>query len=268
MKCSKWERRIERADELCAALPFATQVLQFYKLLAGLQKSLYLTMDEDRDQNRTSIRRELAWNDLGVDNVVPRFAHFLSILEKTTFQAIAYTAQHLHAQPERWIALLSSMWKNAPQFRSDLNKGEDLLVLLFLQPHAECLADRVPAATRAHANCPFCSGKPQVGVLRPDGNGARRFLICSVCSTEWTYARVGCPACGEEAADKLAMYTAHQFNYVRIEACDTCGRYIKTIDLTKNGLAVPVVDELATIPLNLWAYEQGYVKFHPNLLGI
>ena len=47
-----------------------------------------------------------------------------------------------------------------------------------------------------------------------------------------------------------------------------CGRYIKTIDLTKNGNAVPVVDELATLPLNLWAVEHGYKKLQPNLLGI
>jgi FdhE protein len=77
-----------------------------------------------------------------------------------------------------------------------------------------------------------------------------------------------CPACGEETVDKLAIYTASQFNHVRVEGCDTCGHYIKTVDLTKNGLAVPVVDELATIPLNFWAYEHGYVKMQTNLLGI
>jgi formate dehydrogenase maturation protein FdhE len=55
---------------------------------------------------------------------------------------------------------------------------------------------------------------------------------------------------------------------VRIEACDSCHHYIKTIDLTKNGNAVPVVDELAAIPLSLWAEENGYSKLQANLLGI
>ncbi len=77
-----------------------------------------------------------------------------------------------------------------------------------------------------------------------------------------------CPGCGEQTAEKLAVYTASQFSDVRVEACDTCHRYIKTVDLTKNGRAVPVVDELATIPLNLWAQEHQYVKLQPNLLGI
>jgi len=77
-----------------------------------------------------------------------------------------------------------------------------------------------------------------------------------------------CPACGEENIEKLVIYTADQFDHVRIEACDTCRYYIKTIDLTKNGNAVPVVDELAAIPLSLWAIENGYSKLQANFLGI
>jgi FdhE protein len=86
--------------------------------------------------------------------------------------------------------------------------------------------------------------------------------------SEWAYGRLVCPGCGEQDVDKLPIYTASQFDYVRIEGCDACGLYIKTVDLTKNGLAVPVVDELAAIPLSLWAYEHGYVKLQANLLGI
>jgi len=77
-----------------------------------------------------------------------------------------------------------------------------------------------------------------------------------------------CPACGEENVEKLVIYTADQFHHVRIEACDSCHRYIKTIDLTKNGHAVPIVDELAAIPLSLWAEESGYLKVQANFLGI
>ena len=34
---------------------------------------------------------------------------------------------------------------------------------------------------------------------------------------------------------------------MRVEACDVCHHYIKTVDMTKDGNAVPVVDEIATI---------------------
>ena len=43
--------------------------------------------------------------------------------------------------------------------------------------------------------------------------------------------------------------------------------YIKSVDLTVDGLAVPEVDELAAIPLDLWATERGYAKITPNLLA-
>jgi FdhE protein len=38
--------------------------------------------------------------------------------------------------------------------------------------------------------------------------------------------------------------------------------------LTKNGLAVPVIDEVATLSLDLWAQQQGYRKLQPNLFGL
>lgn len=61
---------------------------------------------------------------------------------------------------------------------------------------------------------------------------------------------------------------AEGFDHLRVEACATCRHFIKTIDLKKNGRAVPVVDELAAIPLSLWAAENGYTKVSANLLGL
>jgi FdhE protein len=76
-----------------------------------------------------------------------------------------------------------------------------------------------------------------------------------------------CPTCGEEAEDKLPVYIAEQFPHLRVETCETCTFYLRTVDLTKDGHAVPVVDDLAAIPLSLWAHEHGYTRLQPNLLG-
>ncbi len=86
---------------------------------------------------------------------------------------------------------------------------------------------------------------------------AKRSLICSLCATEWEYRRIVCLACGEESVDKLPVYIAEKLDHVRVEACDTCRHYIKTIDLTKNGRAVPVVDQPQRSPQSLWAAETG-----------
>jgi formate dehydrogenase maturation protein FdhE len=37
--------------------------------------------------------------------------------------------------------------------------------------------------------------------------------------------------------------------------------------LTTDGNAVPMVDDLAAIPLSLWADEHGYTRLQGNLLG-
>jgi FdhE protein len=84
---------------------------------------------------------------------------------------------------------------------------------------------------------------------------------------EWEFRRILCATCGEEAENKLPVYVAEQFPHVRVEACDTCKFYLRTIDLTKDGHAVPVVDDLGAIPLSLWAQEHGYTRSQQNLLG-
>jgi len=89
-----------------------------------------------------------------------------------------------------------------------------------------------------------------------------------MCATEWTYGRIICPACGEEAVEKLAIYTASQFDHVRVEACDTCRSYVKSIDLSQDGRLIPEVDELTSLGLDLWAVEEGYARIEPGLAGL
>ena len=114
-------------------------------------------------------------------------------------------------------------------------------------------------------DCPFCFEKPLLAVLRPEGDGGRRRLLCGRCFTEWEFRRVLCPNCGEEDREKLPVYTAPEFPHIRVEACDTCQCYIKAVDLTRDGNAVPEVDEIAALPLDMWALEHGYHKIAPNL---
>jgi FdhE protein len=100
------------------------------------------------------------------------------------------------------------------------------------------------------------------------GDGGSRSMVCSFCLAEWEFRRIVCPGCAEENEKKLAVFTATDFDYIRVECCDTCKTYIKTVDLTKNGRAEPLVDELASAPLDLWAREHGYAKLQNNLLGM
>ncbi len=270
MNRSKWDRRIERAAQLAAEHPFAAEVLHFYQRMAVFQQTLYSGGAEVHGDEAGTIA-SLLQHGLNVHRLLPKFAEFLSAVEKCAPRLMADSARDLSAQePARWGELLDSFWRTAADFEPGSGQPDALLAWIFLQPQGEYLADRNRHISRQEnrAVCPFCSGKPIVGVLRPEGDGAKRSLICAMCATEWACGRIICPACGEQDVEKLAVYTASQFDHVRVEACDTCHVYIKTVDLTKNGRAVPVVDELATTPLNLWAQQHGYRKLRANLLGI
>ena len=153
------------------------------------------------------------------------------------------------------------------------DKGDDFYFYAraFLEPVATSLAqadsDQPTAWTQNF--CFACGGPPQVAVIRdlPDALG-RRSLTCSMCATEWRFRRLTCPNCGETDADKLPVHTAESIAHVRVDACTTCSRYIKTVDLRKNGTAVPLVDELAAVELDIWAQEQGLTKLRTNVLGL
>ena len=101
-----------------------------------------------------------------------------------------------------------------------------------------------PGGEAPRAECPFCGHLPVTGVLRPEGEGGKRWLVCSFCATEWEFRRLVCPACGEGDHEKLPVYVAEEFPHVRVEACDSCRTYLKAVDMTRDGLAVPQVDEL------------------------
>jgi FdhE protein len=132
-------------------------------------------------------------------------------------------------------------------------------------------ADPAPRfVRRVLEQCGPCPGhtRPLCSVLRPEGDGGKRSMMCSICFAEWEFNRIRCPGCDEEDKDRLPVYTAAQFSHIRIEACDSCRSYVKSIDLTKNGLAVPEVDEIAAVALDLWAAQNGYSKVQPNLFGL
>jgi FdhE protein len=165
--------------------------------------------------------------------------------------------------------LLASYWEIGGRSDQQIGAFAQFLPRAFLQPYAAYLmaTTAVPPALVTPSVCPLCSGRASFGVLRVEGDGGKRCLVCSFCGYEWVFRRILCPTCGEADEKKLPVYVAEQFPHVRVEACDTCKFFIRTIDLTKDGNAVPIVDDLAAIPLTLWAHEHGYSRLQPNLLG-
>jgi len=136
----------------------------------------------------------------------------------------------------------------------------------FLQPVAAALPQ--VRLARSGPRCPHCSGPPQIGLLEPAGEGAKLALICARCLTHWPHPRVACTQCLQTDPHQLAYHVADGIPQVRVSVCEVCKGYLKLVDRTVNGHAMPLVDDLATLALDIWAIERGYARSEPNLAGL
>jgi len=133
------------------------------------------------------------------------------------------------------------------------------------------IAAALRSADAGERSCPRCGGLPQVALFPETGEAllsAPRTLVCSRCANEWVVSRMTCAACGETSGAKMPILSdVDLFPHLRIDACEICRRYLITVDQRKDPRAVPVVDELVALPLDLVAAERGYTKIARNLMG-
>ena len=258
-----WSKRIERAFDLAVRHPGAAEVLNFYRRILEFQKDLY-----ERAASRSAPAPDGPFREqLDVGIAMQQLPALLSLVQRNGPSKLAQEAADLgRVSPEECGHVLK-LFLSAKD-AEDAGPYAFFARVLF-QPLAEHLA-AIPAASLEGFSgmvCPICDAKPQVAVLRPEGDGGKRFLVCSFCMTEWEFRRVLCPVCGQEDHTKLPRYTAEGISAVRVEACESCHSYLKSVDLTLDGHAVPLVDEAATASLDLWAMENGFHKIRRNLMG-
>lgn len=258
-----FEERIRRADQLAEKWSFAAEVLRALQLVLRFQQSLSLVLEKSKLNGHS---HQHLPQQIDLSPFVREFRSLLRMTATATTGALGAAAREGESVDlSRWEQLLNAYWAKT---YSGTDGTEAFLLQAFLQPIAEDFAAsaEIPTPRQRVPICPFCGRKPVCGILRQEGDGAKRSLLCSFCSTEWDYRRLVCPACEQEEIEKLPVYTAEEFTYIRVEACDVCNSFLKTVDLTKDGRPIPIVDEIASIPLTLWAQEKGYRKLQSNLL--
>ena len=245
------QARIARAHQLATGHPNAAPLLQFYAELAQFQQPIFAGLQQ---KHETDLRALLCY-----------FPALMKLVSKSGTARLANFAAENLQNADVQLALLSAAWEGGEV----MEPAARFYARVLVQPYAEYLASRGDIhGNAAGSTCPFCNAHPLAGVLRGEGDGGKRWLLCSLCSTEWQYRRVLCPGCGEEDKDKLPIYIAAEFPAARVDACDICHTYLKSIDLTKDGHAIPMVDEIATVALNIWAEDHDYAKLETNLLGM
>jgi formate dehydrogenase maturation protein FdhE len=278
-----WDGRIRRARALAADHPSTGELLRFYAGLAERQR--LLAREAVARQADSSIGPDDFSGAVALDVAAAAVPGFLGWVESAAPTPLARAARDACDAVDDWPRRLRDALSREDSSESDSARDAAASAVIFatgalLQPLAEVVArtrvgrqsrQSAPApsvrrAAKGRSRCPVCAGRPVLGVLREDGHGARRSLVCWRCLTTWDFLRVTCAGCEEQQFDALPVFTADAFPQVRVEACECCHRYLKTIDLTKDGLAVPIVDDVASISLDLWAQQQGYRRLQNGLL--
>lgn len=263
---SSWRARVTRARDLSRRHPAASEALDFYAVVASTQEQIF-------ERYAAAVSAGASFRDsLDVDAAARACPELLSTVSRVAPAALAEPAAELQrAGYDAWRRLLRDYWGSG----SHAEAPRAFLAEALLQPFAEGIARlRRPARRDAPTGaadmgrCPVCAGRPVVAMLRESGQSAKRFLQCGFCLTEWPAMRAACAACGETTFEQLPIYSADEFPGVRVDCCETCRAYLKTFDLSRDATAVPVVDDLATVALDLWARGQGYERIRPNLLRL
>ena len=277
-----WAKRRRRVGELRARQGFARQLLNFYGALLGVQERAF---NQARDAQ-------------------PPGESLAAYVAETVFASVVDVS--VAAGPDRLRSdVIRTVDEKDPRdivraWMSDEDQPmvERFLARAALGPVLEALgveARRACDGPRDPRHCPECGGPPQLSFFaeaNEDLATGPRLLVCARCGASWGFARMTCAGCGEDASARLNVFsergatsggrgsvvrglpgggptTDHNpvFPHMRIEACDSCRRYLLSVDLATDRAAVPQVDELAAIPLDLYARDRGYSKIIPNLMG-
>jgi FdhE protein len=277
-----WAARRGRTLELRSRYDFAREVLDFYAPLLTVQEAAF-------DDASAAAPPPDSLVPYVCEVVVPRVID-VSVAagpEQLRRELMAcLEREHPNTIVARWIS------------GEDQAPPERYLARAAAGPVLEALGPEVKAACggpRDPLHCPDCGGLPQLSYFAPApenlASGPRR-LLCARCGASWGYARMTCAGCGEDSSSKLTIFSEEGitsgergsvvrglagalsnghapavFPHMRVEACESCRQYLISIDLETEPGAVPVVDEVAAIPLDLFARERGFSKITPNLMG-
>jgi len=260
-----WPLRRERAFELSSRYPHAAEMLRLYQALLPVQEAVYLEF-------RSTAGRLEDIPEFAVERVLPAIVDATVSSGPTRLRdgvITVFCSADLTGLVRRWLD------------QQPLTHFETYLARASASPLLEALttsASQSPSPLfvgegrgGGSSKCPTCSGLPQLSYFAVSGEAlvsGPRYLLCSRCAGSWVFSRMTCASCGEATGARLPIFQEQeQFPHVRVDGCESCHRYLLTFDLRRDTAAVPVVDELASLPLDLYAIDHGMNKITPNLLG-
>jgi FdhE protein len=104
--------------------------------------------------------------------------------------------------------------------------------------------------------CPICGSSPILSIFEDDGE---RLLICGFCWHPWSVKRVFCPFCENRDGKTLQYFYSEDEKEFRVDLCDSCKKYLKTLDARKTERMIyPPLEQVSSLHLDYKAKEMGY----------
>ena len=210
--------------------------------------------------------------DAAVPAIVGEVARAVAALHDAVPQPLREAAAHLRALEPSPLAAVVETWVD------DVTLVEPRLGF-WLRVAAGPVIERgaldivVPHEWKGPA-CPVCGGQPQVSVIAEESGefmaGSPRSLVCGRCGSWWSFPRATCVGCGEEDPRSMESFLVEEQGPARVDTCTTCRGYIKTFDLRERGgvEVIPLVDDVVTLTLDIWAQQRGFTRSGISLAGV
>jgi FdhE protein len=277
----KIQHRINQAEkefpQYQSLLPFWDQILSIQEAFTERIRS-GLNPKEDP---RWKLKMEegfplLSWLDVPVDENL--MEELFRILCQAAVRANAKFKEEI-PKVEKWLEgkardftewtrlFLQEDGKPFAQKIRDYGLDVDIMVFLFLnswKPFLKALAREIGQKTGVSQKtwekgyCPICGAMPLLSFIHEEG---KRSGVCAACESTWSMPRIFCPYCENTQPEKLHYFFQEENEGLRLDVCNSCRHYLKTLDLRKKEInPVPVIEDLLTTHLDLWAQEKGYKK--------
>ena len=272
------ERLRERAHQLKEKRPGYGQILDFYVKVKEAQIASRAVLEVDpiklkkqweshpAEKDFPLIRKE----DLPLDvEASIRLFHTLCQIGKTANPHMAEQVEKieevLNDSKMDLAKVLTGRGKEQLSDHIDAHRDVDKQILSFLiqnsirssiEAGVEQLRGELDPETWRKSHCPVCGSLPSLNLLKgPEG---KRYSLCSYCGYEWSIDRLSCAVCANKEQQFLSFFCGEGEESYRIDLCDKCHHYIKTIDYRTLEPSDPCLEDLATLHLDVVAAKQGY----------
>ncbi|GBD98712.1 formate dehydrogenase accessory protein FdhE [bacterium BMS3Abin07] len=241
-------------DEVSESMPYMKDVLELYGKVKEFEhidlNYRYGTLDNDYH----------AYIKEDIDNVLDSFSRIFSL------------------SPEQLVPVKEAMKSGIIDFML-LPQGdtaafatpimsEEMLSLLYIISRMYFRSIRasinVDNIYWEEGRCPVCNAVPALSVLEEE---ARRRYYCSFCGTIGFYKRIGCPNCHNEDPKLIDIIYVDDTD-MRIDACNQCESYFKSVDVSKTILQNLEETDILSLPVDIIAQNKGYKRRSPNPVGM